>query len=118
MNSWQSIWVINFVVIPILGIIALAFVVQLVRRRINTPDMRGFSRQDIEGYTRTLIILLVLAMIVVVVFKIIPTLRSNSAWNSTQQACAVEAGYATPADDNSAQATYISQKAYRDCLDR
>lgn len=61
----------------------------------------------------------VAAVVTLLCFLVFPAMISDSRWESRQQACAEEAGYDSPADNNDpALITPMSQAIYSNCLDR
>lgn len=114
MSTWQPLWVLYFVVLPLLGVAGLVLLVRGIRDRLAAP----FSGKSPEPYIRAFVIALILLALIVAALKIIPAITADSGWNPKQQRCALEAGYASPADNTSGYATDSSRQVYQACLNR
>ena len=71
-----------------------------------------------KSFVKVLLAALGVVLALLAVFIAIPAIIEDKRYVDQQQRCAAEAGYKTPAENNSTSATAESQSIYRACLNR
>lgn len=109
-----------FVVLPLLGVVSLSILIYLLLRifRKNSSANNSNIKSESKSLLKILLIVFTLSIIGALTLLVLPTVFRDKTWEDGQAKCAKEAGYETPADDNSQSATAESQSIYRSCLDR
>jgi|GEM_PF-4005270 hypothetical protein len=118
MDTWQPLWVLYFVVLPLLSMAGLVLIIRSVKRRPNIFASGVFSMEAVERYVRIFLIALVLLALAVAAFKIVQNISADANWSQKQHNCALDAGYSSPADYTSGYTTDSSRQLYKECLAR
>ena len=119
MQSSHGTWLLYYIILPAIGLFALSLVFRILQSIYNRRlGKAGNLTQDVKRYSIMLIICFGLALLSVVLFKLLPSTLSKAAPTGSQkQACAIEAGYVSPEDNNSAWASSESKSIYQRCLE-
>ena len=104
----NSQWTTIVLVTIALGAILVAGVIFLGAKLTNRNT----------SYVKILLATLGIIAVLLLGFGVIPTVISDNNQRNKQDQCAQEAGYESPADNNTNKATAESQSIYRDCLNR
>lgn len=106
----QEVFIFSTIAFIIAGVF-VGLIAYLTSKIIKTGKKSKLSLRNalLSGY--------VFVATIILLFFVVPTMIKDNAWEKKNQTCATEAGYDSPADDNSSRATAESQSAYRLCLD-
>jgi TRAP-type mannitol/chloroaromatic compound transport system permease small subunit len=110
--------IVNFILLPAIGIAVLLLSVRILksiynRRLGESSDLSA----EVKRYFVMLAMCLGAALLVVLVFRIIPAAVSKNSFGHTEQYCAFQAGYMSPADDVGPNTTTESRATYKHCLE-
>ncbi len=118
MEQSHSLLFLNFVLLPAIGVVAVVLTFRMLTSIYNRRLGRASDiRAEVKRYLVMLALCLAAALLLVVVFEIIPNKLHGAAPNSLEQSCAIEAGYLSPSDSSSPRATAESKSIYTRCLE-
>ncbi len=118
-GSCTGLTILYFVVFPFLGILGLSILVYMSILLLKRGGLNKLNvKYELKYFAKTFLIILGLCAVGSLVFIVIPTVLKDNSWQQKQVTCAREAGYYSPAEDNSFSATAESQATYRLCLDK